>query len=134
MKKFQYLFLVVFSIISTTSVLASGKECTINDTRCMQKKLTVERKVVRILKDAAASAIERVDDSYMKNTLTTLYNSCSEKPEIDDNSAAGGVADKAFYELVEIETQSRCYQDVLSNSFIIDLSTEALAESMRNHL
>ncbi len=134
MKKILYTVMVVSLIISASSIPVSAKECGVNNTGCMRKKLTVERKVVRILKAAASDVIGRVDDSYMKNTLTKLFESCSERPEIDDGQTAGGAADKAFYELTEIKSQSRCYQEVLSNSFVTDLSAEAVTGSLRNHL
>ena len=134
MKKILYPFLVVFLIISTVSIPVSGRECGVNNASCMRKKLTVEKKIVGILRGAAVGVIEKVDDSYMKNTLTTLFESCSEKPEIDDSAVAGGAADKILYELTEAESQSRCYLDLLSNSFIIDLSPEEIVSSTRKFL
>lgn len=122
-------------MISIGSVAYAAGDCSVDDMRCLQKKLTVEMGLRGILKDAAESAASRVDDSYMKGTLATMLEACAKKPDLDSSAVPSETkADKMIVELTEVEMERQCYQDVLSNQFIIDISAEAIIDSVAKTL
>jgi len=101
--------------------------------REFRHRLRVEKRLTNLYKGVTESVIDGIDDPLMHTTLRSMCEACESPGNVDETAfLPEEKTEKRAHELYEAEKKRTCYQDILINHFIIDLSIETLMNSLRD--
>ena len=135
MKSLYVTFIAFFLIILIPYRISAQISCAPEETKCLKKELVAEKKLAEILRESASRVIDRLEDPVMKRALETMYAECESASHVDDGAfLPDGKKEKLFHDAAEMAAKRSCYENILLNHFVIDLSAEEIIDSVKKSL
>lgn len=118
-------------ILSFQTSLWARNECKTNDLKCFKRTRVTEERLVGFYEGIVEEVINRVDDPLMHTQLRSMNSACGQSIEMDESLfLPDAEIEKISYEIGELKKKRMCYQDILIDHFIIDLSLETIMDSL----